>query len=407
MVLTGNKKLLIDFGNYRYCAPIRGFCFKSSGKKTYFAQLFLILKRAKTSVIVWVTILLVAARIPAQTPKDTLIPKKRYLISGFPIVFYTPETRFGFGAAGVCIFNFKSDTLMAPRSSVNLGFTYTQNKQVLFYLPYVLFIKNRKFQAYGELAYNRYNYNFYGVGNDQAENYVEKYGVEFPRLRVTFLRKITRSFYAGLRYAYDNYTLFNLDTAGQLIRREIPGSRGGMVSGLGAVLLADTRDNIFYPSKGWWGELVVYHDDKRTGSSFNYTRVALDVCRYFSYKENILALNAYSIYSDADLPFFQMGVLGGTKKMRGFYEGRYRDNNLLVFQAEYRRHLFWILGITVFGDVGQVAKRYDAFNAQSWRYTYGAGVRLILDKVQKINLRVDVGVGNGKVLPYFTIAEAF
>jgi hypothetical protein len=343
----------------------------------------------------------------ASNPLDSVPSKKRYLISGLPIVFYTPETRFGFGAAGVFIFNFKKDSAMAPRSSINLGFTYTQNNQVVFYLPYTLFIKNRSYQFYGELAYNKYNYNFYGVGNEQVENYVERYGIEFPRLRVTALKKVIKGFYAGLRYAYDKVSLYDLDESGQLIQKRIVGSSGGVVSGLGAVLLADTRDNIFYPAKGFWAEFVTYRDDERTGSSFNYTRLALDVSKYFSYKKNILALNAYSLYSDTDIPFFQMGVLGGQKKMRGFYEGRYRDNNLLMFQAEYRRHLFWLLGITAFADIGQVASRYNNFNNKNWRYTYGAGLRLLIDKAQKINLRVDVAVGNRTVLPYFTIGEAF
>ena len=339
---------------------------------------------------------------------DSLRPKKkRYMISGFPVLYYTPETRFAFGAAGICTFNFKKDSLNAPRSSFNLGFAYTQNKQVLFYLPYFLFFKNRTYQLYGEIGYNKYFYNFYGVGNNQSKDYVEKYGVEFPRIRVTALKKLADHFYGGLRYAFDKFSLFDLDTTGQLIKKDIPGSKGGIVSGVGVVAVYDNRDNIFYPSKGFFGELVVYHDDKITGSSFNYTRIALDVTKYFSYKENILALNLYSIYSDSDLPFFQMGNLGGLKKMRGFYEGRYRDNNLLVFQAEYRRHLFWLLGFTLFADAGQVAPRYDTFNDKNWRYTYGAGLRLTLDKAQKINLRIDAAIGDNKILPYFTIGEAF
>jgi len=356
----------------------------------------------------FIALLLVISSITvfiAQT--DTLKPKKRYKISAFPVLFYTPETRFGFGAAGICTFNFKKDSINAQRSSFNLGFAYTQNNQVLFYLPYFLFFKNRTYQLYGELGYNKYTYNFYGVGNTNPKDYVEKYGVEFPRLRITALKKITKNFYAGPRYAFDNFTLFNLDTTGQLIKNDISGSKGGVVSGVGAVGVYDNRDNIFYPSRGFYGELVVYRDDKITGSTFNYTRIALDATKYFSYKKNILALNLYSIYSDSDLPFFQMGNLGGIKKMRGFYEGRYRDNNLLVFQAEYRRHLFWLLGFTLFVDAGQVAKRYDAFNDKNWRYTYGGGLRLTLDKAQKINLRVDVGVGDKMILPYFTIGEAF
>lgn len=343
----------------------------------------------------------------AAEPSDTLIPKKRYVISALPVVFYTPETRFGFGATGIYLFNFKTDSIFTPKSSINLGFAYTQNKQVLFYLPYNLFIKNRMYQLYGELGYNKFFYNFYGTGNNQSSDFVERYGVEFPRLRITAVKKVAKNVYAGLRYAYDKFSLFQLDTGGQLIKGTVPGSGGGIVSGFGLVTVYDSRDNVFYPEKGWWGELVVYRDHPFTGSSFNYTRIALDVCKYLHYKKNVLALNVYSIFSDADLPFFQMGNLGGQKKMRGFYEGRYRDNNLLVLQAEYRRHLFWLLGITVFADAGQVAQRYNAFHHTHWRYTYGAGLRLMLDKAQKINLRVDFGVGNNRILPYFTVGEAF
>lgn len=342
----------------------------------------------------------------SEVPKDTLI-KKRYTFFAVPVIFYTPETRFGFGASGFCFFNFKKDSLNAPKSNVSLGFAYTQNKQALFSLPYNLFIKNRSYQLYGELAYNKFFYNFYGVGNEQPTGFVERYGVEFPRLRITALKKVAPHFYAGFRYAFDKFSLFKLDTTGQLIKGSIPGSKGGMVSGLGLVFLYDSRDFVHYPSKGIWSELVLYHDDPATGSSFNYTRIAFDFSKYFSYKKNILALNAYSIYSDSDVPFFQMGVLGGQKKMRGFYEGRYRDNNALVFQAEYRRHLFWMLGITAFVDMGQVAHRYSDFNTKDWSYTYGAGLRLMTDKKQKINLRIDFAIGNKKLLPYFTIGEAF
>ena len=102
-----------------------------------------------------------------------------------------------------------------------------------------------------------------------------------------------------------------------------------------------------------------------------------------------------------------MANLGGQKKMRGFYEGRYRDNNCLVLQAEYRRHLFWLLGFTVFADAGQVMHRYEDLSSTHWQYTYGAGLRLMIDQSQKLNLRIDVAVGNKKILPYFTVAEAF
>lgn len=342
-----------------------------------------------------------------QQLPDTPLPTKRRVISGLPVVFYTPETRFGFGATSLLIFNWKNDTINAARSSMSMGFAFTQNKQVLSYLPFNLFLKNREYQVYGELAYNKYHYNFYGVGNEVPQNYVERYGVEFPRLRITGLKKLIPHFYAGLRYAYDKFTLFDLDTSAILGSGKVPGANGGVISGPGVVLMYDNRDNVFYPSRGIWTELVVFRNDKFAGGTFNYTRIAFDFCKYFSYKKNILALNVYSMYSDVDLPFFQMAMLGGAKKLRGFYEGRYRDNNGLVFQAEYRRHLFWLCGITLFADAGQVAHRFSAFTGKNWKYTYGAGLRLMLDKAQKINLRLDLAVGNNKLLTYFTVAEAF
>lgn len=338
---------------------------------------------------------------------DSTAKKKRRFITAFPVAFYTPETRLGLGASGIMLFNFKNDSLNAPRSTISVGFAYTQNKQVLFNLPYNLFVKNRAYHFYGEIAYNKFFYNFYGVGNDEPMDYVEKYGVQFPRLRITALKRLIPHFYAGLRYVYDNYTTFDLDSTGQLADGSIPGSQGFIVSGFGLVTMLDTRDNIFYPSKGTWAELVIFNDNQKLGSTYQYVRIAFDLTKIVSFQKNIFAFNLYSIYSTHDVPFLQMGSIGGAKKMRGFYDGRYRDNNLIMFQAEYRRHLIWMLGFTLFADVGQVAHRYDQFNSDYWRYTYGAGLRLQVDKNQKINLRFDIAVGNGKVLPYFTVGEAF
>ena len=183
------------------------------------------------------------------------------MFTGFPVLYYTPETRLAAGLTGMSLFNFKTDTSGSPKSALSILAVYTQNKQWLLSIPFNLFIKNRSYLVYGEATYNRFNYNFYGVGNQVPTNFSERYGVEFPRLRFSCLRKIRPHFYAGIRYAFDRYRLFNLDSAGLLYKGTIPGATGGTVSGLGAVMMWDKRDNIFYPSKGYWAEFVLYHDD--------------------------------------------------------------------------------------------------------------------------------------------------
>jgi hypothetical protein len=333
--------------------------------------------------------------------------KKRRFIFAVPVIYYTPETRFAFGASGLAYFNFKNDSLNAPRSVVSLGFVYTQNDQVIFQLPFTLFIRNRAYQLYGELGYNKYFYNFYGRGNSTPSDFVEKYSITFPRLRFTALKRLSKYFFAGPRIVYDHFSLEGLDPQGQLLSGDIPGSAGGTICGPGAVFMFDSRNLVYYPSRGIWSELVIYRNDKAFGGSFNYTRVSLDFSKYFSYRKNIFALNFYSVFSDAELPFFNMAFIGGQKKMRGFYEGRYRDNNLLMFQAEYRRELFWRFGMTLFADAGQVAQSPEKFNNKYWRYTYGGGLRFRIDDTQKLNVRMDLAVGNNKVLAYLTVAEAF
>lgn len=167
-------------------------------------------------------------KISAQTPPVLEPPSssKRTLFTGFPVFYYTPETRFAFGLTGLSLFNFPKDSSQSTKSSISLLAVYTQNKQWLFSLPFNLFLKNRNYLVYGEVTYNRFNYNFYGVGNAVPETFSERYGVQFPRIRLTALKKLAPHFYAGLRYAFDNYNLFNLDSTGLLIKNEIAGSKG-------------------------------------------------------------------------------------------------------------------------------------------------------------------------------------
>jgi hypothetical protein len=345
-------------------------------------------------------------RLAAQET-DSTGKKAKPLIAAVPLVFYAPETRWGVGATGTALFNWRSDTARARASSLNLGFAVTQNRQQFFVLPYHLFFINGLYQLYGELAYNRYKYNFYGAGNNVPEDYVERYGLEFPRVRVTFLRRFTRHFYAGPRVVFDSFSLFDLDPTGIFATDQVAGSDGGMVAGPAAVLVLDSRDQVYYPLRGTWTELVYFRNLSRSAGG-PFTRVAFDHSRYLSWHPHkVLALNAYSIFSPDDLPFYQMGMLGGVKKMRGFYEGRYRDNNLILFQAEYRRWIKGIFGLTLFASAGQVARRYDLFHHHYWKYTYGAGLRVRLDRERRLNLRIDAAFGNGRLLPYFTVGEAF
>ena len=105
--------------------------------------------------------------------------------------------------------------------------------------------------------------------------------------------------------------------------------------------------------------------------------------------------------------------LGGTlynnaNLMRGIYEQRFRDRQMITFQAELRQKLFWRIDGAIFGGVGNVNSYIDKFNLSDTKYAGGAGIRFNFIQRDRLNLRLDYAGGTGSspgIL--FAIGEAF
>ncbi len=94
--------------------------------------------------------------------------------------------------------------------------------------------------------------------------------------------------------------------------------------------------------------------------------------------------------------------------MRGYYEGRYRDKFLMLMQLEYRHMFAKRFGFAVFGGAGNVSEDMLSYNLKDIKYNYGGGLRFRFNEEEKVNLRVDIGIGaDGNSGIYFGIEEAF
>ncbi len=94
--------------------------------------------------------------------------------------------------------------------------------------------------------------------------------------------------------------------------------------------------------------------------------------------------------------------------MRGYFYGRYRDNFYGMFQAEYRQYFWKRLGFVAFAGAGNVSHNILEYDFSNLKYSYGAGLRFLFNKKEKVNLRMDIGFGNdGNRGIYFGIQEAF
>jgi hypothetical protein len=80
-------------------------------------------------------------------------------------------------------------------------------------------------------------------------------------------------------------------------------------------------------------------------------------CRKFLYlsSKSVLALQGIAGFTFGNTPFRKLEELGGADMMRGYYGGRFTDKCLMAYQAEYRRLLFWRIGMVAFAATGEVA----------------------------------------------------
>jgi len=163
-----------------------------------------------------------------------------------------------------------------------------------------------------------------------------------------------------------------------LISEEITGTDGGITSGLGFKFTLDSRDNIFYPSKGGYYQLSAVYYQKIYGSDFIFNNYIIDLRRYLSATEDhIFAFQVYSNFVGGNTPFFKLPALGGSSLMRGYYEGRYRDKYYFTTQAEYRTELFKRIGLVGFAGVGEVAGSISDYKLSGLKYSFGIGVEKV------------------------------
>lgn len=341
--------------------------------------------------------------------KDSLANQEKKLkILPLPLFWYTPETKFGIGAAALLNFRFNKMDTNYRVSSIQVGDAFTQEKQWINYSSFQLFPNKEKIYIYGEAGYYKYRYYFFDIGNENSEGKKEKYDINFTRIRSNFLYRIIPGLYGGVRYYFEKHQLLNLDSAGFLFQNNYLGVPKGISSSFGIVFIYDTRDNLFFPSKGWYTEFAFQKEGNTIGSDYDFSKLTFDVIKYFSInKKHVFALNFLYIGTNGEIPFNHLAMFGGNKKMRGYYEGRFRDKQTIVFQTELRTKITNRWGVNLFFGAGNVAEKFSYFKLTNHRFAGGIGLRFMIDVKQKINLRLDGANGLNSYKYYLTFNEAY
>lgn len=173
----------------------------------------------------------------------------------------------------------------------------------------------------------------------------------------------------------------------------------------GAAATFDTRNSSTNPSGGVYASIVHSNYTDFRGKPHFATGITFD-CYRSVWEGGILAFDFHSRFTYGAVPYIMLPTIGGPYRMRGYYSGRYRDNNAVSIQLELRQHVWEMLGVAAWAGAANLWGKYGKFDLGHTLPDYGAGIRWKLDG--STCLRFDYGFGkDGQNGFIFSINEAF
>lgn len=334
-----------------------------------------------------------------------LTKKRDYLV--FPQIGRSPETGFLSGIYYLQLFKIGHDST-ARTSNTETTISFTQHRQFLAELNNTILFHKEKFILRGTNSFSKYSEFFWGVGSDSRRE--DRELVEFNTYQL--VQRLTYSFghhvFAGLQYQYYQVSDVRSKKGGLLDSLNFTGAHGSKTSGLGLLFLYDTRDNVINPTRGTYFDASNFVNAKLLGSNYEFNNFTVDTRRYLPLgRHQVLAFQGLLNFNSGEIPFRQLAAMGGDIMMRGIYKGRYRDNNLLALQAEYRFQVWRFIGMTLFASGAEVTHEISNFNYSNVKYSYGFAFRLMLIEHERINVGMDFGFSKNTTAVYIGLGEAF
>ena len=365
------------------------------------------------------------AEVNAQTPKggiasryinslinDTAdISRPQFLV--YPALSYSPETSWEFGLSGLYVYFARRDT--TNRLSEIKAYTfYTLEKQYGLLINNNLYANQNKWALLGRLRYQKFPLLYFGIGPGTNADYLARVNAVQLQVKERLLRRLGRSVFAGIGADFQQLRSVTFITENRPTITQLPtGALGSRTVGFGPSLIFDNRKNVLNVRRGAYSELSVLRYHKAFGSQHSFTNLIADQ-RFFIpvNKRDVLAMQVLGNVNIGQAPFHQLALMGGENLMRGYYLGRFRDNNLVAAQAEYR-FLPLPLGFTkrwgaaVFGGYGSVFDEPETLKARHFVWSAGGGLRFLVFPKKDIFTRLDAAFTADGPGFYIFIGEAF
>jgi hypothetical protein len=379
----------------------------------------------------------------APKPQNALPQKGVRNLSLLPILGYTPANGFVIGGA-ISVTEFLGEPAHTNLSSALINVSLTTKSQLLLNLKYDVYLPGNKWYISGDNRLLFFNQNTYGLGiyglknqtytlglngGEQITDSAQPMKFNYLRLYEVGLRQFAKHWYAGIGIMIDDNFKINdeslrLDSPVHLTSHYNYSKAYGFdtahysANGLSAHLMHDSRDNPIEPFKGNYINIAFRSNTVAFGSTQASTMLYYEYRTYIGLSKtiprNVLAFWFWGVsVLSGSMPYLELPAITWdtyNRSGRGYIQGRFRGNNMVYGESEYRFRLTKnnLLGGVVFLNCTTASNpltNQSIFN--SLAPGYGFGLRILMNKNDRTNICIDYGRGDGFAGIYFNIREAF
>ena len=319
---------------------------------------------------------------------------------------YSSATGVGLGIVASGLYRIDRNDPTLPLSNVSIFSNVTSKGLLMVGVRGNNVFPHERFR----LDYTTYIYTFpstlWGIGYEQGNN--DDNETNYSRLKFEakprFLVRLAPHTYIGplVNVQYINITDFDQSVADLMGCDE----RKFTTFGGGLSFTYDSRDIILNATRGWFVQLDQIFNPSWLGNDHVYHWTDLTVSTYHkAWRGAVIAGEFHSMFNYNDVPWPMLATVGGQSRMRGYFEGRYRDKNIMEAQIELRQHIKKRHGIVVWVGASNVFPKFSEMRLKHTLPNFGTGYRWRFK--QGVNVRLDLGLTRNGMGFIFNINEAF
>jgi outer membrane protein assembly factor BamA len=326
-----------------------------------------------------------------------------FSLSFIPAIGYTLSTGFVLDVNANFDF-YTNKNLKKNLSYVDIEAFYDSKAQKNLYVQSSIWANNDNLRLVGDARFLIYPDDTYGLGGFTTDADDNKIHYNYLRFYETLLGKVVPHLFMGGGVNFDYH--YNISEDGIPGRPATGFDQYGFTttstsSGLNFTTLYDTRPDPINPQSGTYANFVFRQNVTFLGSNTNWESAQLDYRRYFHFpagSQNVLAIwNMDWFTFNGKAPYMDLPTTGSdtfNNLGRGYEIGRFRGQDLLYLETEYRYHITsnGFLGGVVFTN----AQSYTEFPGGGFKRiipAVGAGARIKINKQSNTNICIDYAYG--------------